>query len=182
MILYINACPRENSRTNKLAKRLLLTLGEYKELILTNENISPLNADSLAKRDALIQNKAFDDESFRYANEFANADTIVIAAPFWDMSFPAILKTYLENVYVTGIVSKYSENGRPVGLCNAKKLYYVTTAGGPFIPDFSYDYISTLVKTAFGIEETFLIYAEMLDIVGNDPENILNKTYEEYNL
>ena len=44
-----------------------------------------------------------------YAKQFAGADTIVIAAPFWDLSFPAILKTYIENIYVTGIVSRYSK-------------------------------------------------------------------------
>lgn len=49
-----------------------------------------------------------------------------------DLSFPARLKIYLENIYVTGIVSKYDENGRPRGLCRAERLYYVTTAGGPF--------------------------------------------------
>ena len=41
------------------------------------------------------------------------ADTIVIAAPFWDFSFPAALKIYIENIYVTGIVSRYGSDGRP---------------------------------------------------------------------
>ena len=35
----------------------------------------------------------------------ANADKIVIAAPFWDMSFPSLLKVYIENIYTIGIVS-----------------------------------------------------------------------------
>ena len=54
---------------------------------------------------------------FCYARQFAAADRIVIAAPLWDLSFPAQLKVYLENIYVTGIVTKYSEAGEPVGLC-----------------------------------------------------------------
>ena len=48
---------------------------------------------------------------FRYARQFAAADKIVIAAPLWDLSFPAQLKVYLENIYVTGIVTKYSDAG-----------------------------------------------------------------------
>ena len=40
---------------------------------------------------------------FDLASQFQQADEIVIAAPYWDLSFPAILKLYLENIYVTGV-------------------------------------------------------------------------------
>ena len=90
------------------------------------------------------------------------------------MSFPATLKTYIENIYVTGIVSAYNENGMPVGLCKAKELYYITTAGGPYNPTYSYGYIESLAKNFFGISKTHLVKAEMLDIAGNDAEKILN--------
>ncbi len=184
MTLYIHACPREDSRTRRLAQALLDNLrvrseqsteheSEYQELDLTAAGFQPLNADRLAYRTAEIEAGRFDDPIFDAAKQFASADTIVIAAPFWDLSFPALLKIYLENIYVTGIVSKYGEDGRPVGLCKAQKLYYVTTAGGPFDGRFSFDYITALAKTAFGIPETVLVKAEMLDIVGNDPEKIL---------
>lgn len=78
-------------------------------------------ARDIAKRDALLAEKKYDDEMFRYARQFAAADRIVIAAPLWDLSFPAQLKVYLENIYVTGIVTKYSEASEPVGLCRAKR-------------------------------------------------------------
>lgn len=45
---------------------------------------------------------------FKYAHEFANADLIVIAAPFWDLSIPALLKVYIENIAVDGITFEYS--------------------------------------------------------------------------
>ena len=86
-----------------------------------------------------------------------------------------MLKTYIENIYVTGIVTKYGNDGIPVGLCNAKKLYYVTTAGGPLDERFGYGYIKTLALDYFGIKETSLIKAEMLDILGNDSEKILKE-------
>ena len=93
------------------------------------------------------------------------------------MGFVLSLDTeiYIENIYVTGIVSSYDESGMPVGLCKAKELYYVTTAGGPYDPTYSYGYIESLAKSFFGIPETHLVKAEMLDIIGNDAEEILNR-------
>ena len=173
MVLYINACVRDESRTDRLAKKLLGSLGDYTELKLSEENLKPLDKDTLEYRSELIAKGQFDNDMFKYARQFADADIIVISAPFWDLSFPAILKTYIENIYITGLVSKYGDDGRPVGLCKASKLYYVTTAGGPYVGKYSYDYIKDLAMGAFGIKETELIYAEMLDIVGNDPEKIL---------
>ncbi len=116
---------------------------------------------------------------FDYAKQFANADTIIIAAPYWDLSCPAMLKIYIENIYVTGIVSAYDENGMPVGLCKAKELTYVTTAGGPYDPTYSYGYIESLAKNFFGIPETHLVKAEMLDIIGNNAEEILKQEIEK---
>ena len=53
-------------------------------------------------------------------------------------------------------------------------LYYVTTAGGPYDPTYSYGYIESLAKNFFGIPKTHLVKAEMLDIAGNDAEKNLN--------
>lgn len=119
---------------------------------------------------------------FGLARQWANADTIVVAAPYWDLSFPAILKTYIENIYVTGIVSVYGPDGRPQGLCKADKLYYVTSAGGPYEETYSYGYISALARDFFGIKETKLIKAEMMDVDGFDAEAILKKTIDEIEL
>ena len=166
MTLYINCCVRKESRTNRLAKAVLQKLGEdYTELKLYEENLRPLDLEKLNRRTELIERGDF---------KFANADTIMIATPYWDLSFPAPLKNYIENIYVTGIVSAYNENGLPVGLCKANDLYYVTTAGGPYDPTYSYGYIESLAKNFFGISKTHLVKAEMLDIAGNDAEKILN--------
>ena len=69
---------------------------------------------------------------FEPARQFAAADKLVIAAPFWDMSFPAILKIYLERISVTDLTFGYSEEGAMVGLCRASKLLYITTRGGNY--------------------------------------------------
>ena len=174
MILYINACVRADSRTDRIARALLNQLGgDYEELCLSDLDIHPLDNNTLNRRTQLIESGLYDDPLFDYAKQFASADTIVIAAPFWDLSFPAILKTYLENIYVIGVVSEYGADGLPRGLCKADKLYYVTTAGGPYTPDFSYDYLRELATGCFGVKETELIKAEMLDVEGFDADEIV---------
>lgn len=179
MILYINSCVRDESRTNRIAQALLKKLGgEYEEVRLDEEKLQPLSKEALNKRNELIQKRDYDSPTFKYARQFAKADIIVISAPFWDLSFPAALKTYIENIYVTGIVSRYGANGIPVGLCKAEKLYYVTTAGGPYVPDYSFDYMKDLALHYLGIKEAELIKAEMLDVDGYSPETIVQQVID----
>ena len=157
MTLFINCCPRGESRTEKLARALLKALGEYEELRLYDEPLHPLGRADIAKRDKLLAEKKYDDEMFRYARQFAAADRIVIAAPLWDLSFPAQLKVYLENIYVTGIVTKYSEAGKPVGLFGS----YGWDKGG--IPNPQFSDVCTEVKT---YEELFRVHApEVADVL-----------------
>ena len=177
-ILYINSCVRAESRTDRIARALLDRLGEYTEVNLQKEKLCPLTEETLEKRTGLIAAGDYSDPMFSYAKQFAAADTIVISAPFWDYSFPSLLKIYFENIYVTGIVSRYGADGVPVGLCAAKELYYVTTAGGPYVPDFSFEYVKALAQQAFGIEKVHLVKAEMLDVIGFDAEKIVRETIE----
>lgn len=179
MVLYINSCVRNNSRTDRLARSVLKEIGkEYEELKLEEENLRPYSEEMIEKRTALAKAGDFSNEIFKWARLFAQAEKIVVSAPHWDLSFPALLKLFIENIYVTGLVSEYDEMGRPRGLCKASKLYYVATAGGKFIPDFSYNYIESLCKTCFGIKETQLICAEMLDVEGFDAEKIMTEAQD----
>ena len=174
-ILFVNACVRENSRTLVLAKSILQDMpGDIIEVNLNEENIAYLKRTLLEKRENLIRNGNWEDPMFRYAKQFAEADQIVIAAPFWDLSFPAILKTYLEQITVSGITFDYI-NGKPRGLCKAKSLTYVTTAGGPIFADFGYAYIKTLAKNFYGIAETKAYMAMNLDVNMICAEDVLTK-------
>ena len=180
MILYINCCVRGESRTNKIARAVLEKLGgEYTELYLPDENLQPLSKEHLEQRTALIEKGDYSDDMFRLAKQFASAEKIVVSAPFWDLSFPSILKLYIENIYVTGIVSKYNSDGTPHGLCRADEIIYVTTAGGPYVPDYSFGYIRDLAENYLGIEKATLIKAEMLDVEGFDAEKIIEKVISE---
>ena len=85
-ILYINACVRKDSRTNELAQYTLKKLqGNIKEINLNTEKIPPLYQEQLNLRDNLIKNKNFDHPIFEYAKQFANANIILISAPYWDL-------------------------------------------------------------------------------------------------
>lgn len=181
-ILFINACVRENSRTLVLAKEVLNQLsGKIAEVNLADEKIKPLDRELLSKRDGLVGGSDFSDGMFKYAKDFANADTIVMAAPYWDLMFPALLKAYLEQITVSGITFRYID-GVPHGLCRAKRMIYVTTAGGPIYMNFGFEYVKALAETFFGIEEVLFFKAEGLDIIGADIEGIMREAKDTVRL
>ena len=105
-LLFINACVRgKDSRTLQLAEQLLESIREenkkdmafhIEEIRLSTENLLPLNYERLQRRDELLANGIITDTMFDYANAVAQADMLVIAAPYWDMSFPATLKIFFE--------------------------------------------------------------------------------------
>ena len=184
MILYINACVRQESRTERLAEALLEQIkqadGDIQQVRLEELTFEKSNEVFLDKRERLIEEGAAGHEMFDLARQFAAADQIVIAAPYWDLSFPAALKHYLEKVTVNGITFVYTPEGIPQGLCKAQKLYYVTTVGGDYAPDeYGYGYIKALAEGYYGITDTKLIKATGLDIIGADVEEILGKCIEQ---
>ena len=188
-ILLINACVRKDSRTKRLADRLITSLCgslnsaddiELNEVDLQKENIQPLSAGMLSERDRFVADGDYSPAIFRYAHMVREADVIVIAAPFWDMSFPASLKVFVEAVMVKGLVFSYAPDGMPVSLCKASCMYYVSTSGGPVGPvHYGYDYLKMISEYFFGVKKCTLIQAEMLDVDGMDPEKIINDKLAE---
>lgn len=174
-ILFVNACVRENSRTLDIAKIVLEELNNaYTEVNLQKTDLKPLNRESLDIREKLILQGDFSDTMFSLAKDFAAADEIVIAAPYWDLAFPALLKIYLEQITVSGITFRYAK-GVPQGLCRAKRLIYVTTAGGIIYDNFGFEYVKALAQKIYGIGEVLFFKAENLDIDGNDVNDILRR-------
>ena len=179
--LFVNACYfQETSRTQRLADALLskkLELepkAEVVELSLLDAGIEPLDEETLAFRTKCCEAKDFSDSMFDIAKQWREADEIVIAAPYWDLSFPSILMAYVEHLCVNGLTFVFGDDGKSISHCIAKKLTYITTSGG-YIGELNlgFDYVSAVCKTFFGIEEFEFVAAEGFDIVGNDPEAIL---------
>lgn len=180
-LLVINACvQREVSRTNRLyhtwLKKKNPNMYQVQEIILEQENICPLNTQLLQQRNNLMEQGNLNHPMFRYAHALQQADEVAIIAPYWDLSFPAMLKSWIEAVCIVGLTFHYLPDGTPEGLCRANKLTYITTAGG-FIGEnlFAYGYIKAIANM-FGIAETEQICAEGLDIIGADVEAILQRT------
>lgn len=175
MLLFINACVRKESRTKELADTLLAKQNEpYEELVLKSLRFPLVDEAFLNRRDDLIARRDFSDPVFDLARQFAEADEIVIAAPFWDLSFPAALKQYFEQINVRGITFYYTPEGIPTGLCRAKRITYITTVGGNYFPEeYGTGYVKALAQSFYGIPEFRLISAAGLDIVGADVEGIM---------
>ena len=180
-VLFINACVRKDSRTKILADKLLKKLDQpYEEICLKDIAFPVVDEAFLSRRDRLISEGDYSDTMFDPARQFAEAEIIVIAAPYWDLSFPASLKQYFEQINVTGITFRYTEEGFPQGLCRAGKLFYVTTAGGCYVPEeFGFGYIKSLAENFYGIRDIKQIKAAGLDIDGADVDAIMASAEED---
>ena len=181
-ILFVNACVRKNSRTRWLAEQVI------RQLEGTVAEVNPAAATEPITTEEFISNRTrasekgdFSDPAYAPACQFAEADIIVVAAPYWDLSFPAILKAYFEQINVLGVTFEYTEDGSARGLCRAKKLIYITTAGGPIISDeYGFGYVKALAQGFYGIRDVCQVKAEGLDIIGADVEGILNRALEGF--
>lgn len=173
-ILFLNACVRPQSRTLELARLVLEKLGgRVEEVDLEAEHIQPHTRERLQRRDACLAAGDHSDPMFRYALQFREADTIVIAAPYYDLSFPASLKNYLEAVANVGLTFYYDEKEQPQTLCRAKRFFYVSTSGAAFIPSYGYDYVKHLFREFYHICQSHCFYAEKLDLMDSDPSAIM---------
>ena len=184
-LLFVNGCVRgaDISRTQKIADSFLNRIERvYPSAEITEKNLmlmNPLfmNYFNFKQREELINAGKFDHWMFDLAREFAAADAVVIAAPFWELSFPAILRVYLENVSVPGISFKYTDTGS-VGLCAAEKMLFITTRGGDYSKpplsemEFGASFLQALCKI-YGIDDFECLSADGLDIWGADAQAIV---------
>lgn len=180
-LLVLDACVREEeSRTKKLLDCALKTLRETHPdwqtdvLRLSEMNLNYWNPRSLKERDALLAKKQYDAPVFALGNQFREADGIVVAAPFWDLSIPAVLKVYIENISADGVTFASGPEGL-YGLCRAQWMLFLTTRGG-FYENTDMEQGSRYMEAIsrfFGIDTFFCVYGEGLDVEGLDHEGIL---------
>ncbi|WP_298032997.1 NAD(P)H-dependent oxidoreductase [uncultured Dysosmobacter sp.] len=172
-LLFVDCCisQRENdSRTRKLAEAFLKAFQENRpeaeiqtvppETLLA---LKPFDAAMLDERDALASVGAWDAPVFSLARQFRAADQIVVAAPFWDLSFPAALRTYIEYVSANGLTYHYEADGCH-GDCRAERLAYLTS-GGDFEREDSVGVLYWRQLCAmFGVGQFDYVFAGGLDI------------------
>ncbi|MBQ7084511.1 MAG: NAD(P)H-dependent oxidoreductase [Anaerotignum sp.] len=181
-VLFIDCCiRREHSRSKALADHFIGELQKKEEyemetLCLMDENLSFFSEGFFLQRERLLEQGNFDHPRFRYAHQFAAADKIVIAAPFWDLSFPALLKVYIENLCVDGITFHTDEQGLH-GLCKADHMVYLTARGGIYKDSDMEQGSRYLEQMAgfFGIEKYDCVAAEGLDIGAWPVEELMDQ-------
>lgn len=186
-ILYVDACVRKESRTRKLAEHFLKAYteshpdNEIQTIKLIEHPMSYLTEKEIKHRNELLEARAYQNSYFRYATEFARADKIIIAAPFWDLSFPAMLRVFIETCSVDHITFASTPEGLK-GLCAASKMLLITTRGGDYSGQLQEletgtVYLSALCKF-FGIDTFSCLAADGLDIAGADVNAILSNAFE----
>ena len=178
--LFVDCCIREKqSRTRDLAQAFLSSLPadcEVTHLRLTEQALMPLTGEYFEARQELLDKGALDHPRFFYAHQFQQADLIVIAAPFWDLAFPALLKIYIEQISVDGITFCSTAQGL-TGLCKATDMVYLTTRGGFYTGDameMGSRYMEALCSF-YGAGNYHCIAADGMDVAGFDEKASLEK-------
>ena len=185
-VLYIDCCiRREESRTRILAEAFLAALqiqGAYQveRLCLMDEPLVPLSEGFFAQRERLLAENNRSHPRFRYAHQFSQADRVVVAAPFWDLGFPALLKLYIENICLDGITFGVDEHGTH-GLCKAERFLFLTTRGGSYNNsplEMGARYLEALCQF-WGIPRFDVVAADGLDLGREDVKTILDRAIED---
>ncbi len=128
-LVFIDACVRQDeSRTRRIAEPVISALAGRYEIVRYDlpemEGIVPLDPKLFGERGQ----GSIPYWAVKAAKDIAAADRIVIAAPFWDMSFPAALKCFFEQTSLFDIT--FTDNGKTcAGFCKVPKVLYITTRG-----------------------------------------------------
>ncbi|MDF2945124.1 MAG: azoR2 [Herbinix sp.] len=189
-VLYIkvNAKPEGTSRTFQISDSFLEVYKKYnpKDKITTldlyKEGIRELTAQDIQDVFGPKTEESKNHPILKYAYQFLESDKYIFAEPMWNLSVPAILKSYIDYICVTGITFKYTETG-PVGLCSDKKAVNITTRGGIYSqgPGSDYEMGDRYLRTILGflgIQDYTTISAESLDVVGKDVAALVQSTIE----
>lgn len=150
-LLYISVNPKPEdlsiSKTvgREFVNRFLTKNSDYEleELDLYNEDIPELNYKLFKGRAELVSGADYDslpetdkksvDRINFLCDQFLSADTYVISAPMWSLSFPSRLKSYMDCIILNGKVIEVSPE-EVTGLLKDKKrdMVYIQSSGGEY--------------------------------------------------
>ncbi len=122
-LLYLDCCLRGGiSRTKKIADAFL-------EEASSRYEIERIDLEKLGFQPKLSQDVLTTDIPMEYqeaSRKVADCDLLVVAAPFYDMSVPSLLRAFIERCSIAGFTFYDPSLG---GGCKAKALVYLTTRG-----------------------------------------------------
>ena len=176
----MDACPRGKgvSRTLWLAESFLdayrasYPAHEVRVHRVSEMGLMPLDGCTLARRESLIEAMEWSHPMFAPARDFIRARNILVAAPYWDLSFPAAFKVYVECIFIRELTFRY-QNDEPIGLCAARRVLYLTTAGDKIGgQNLGAAYVEATFRM-LGIPGFDCVCADGLDVAGANPRYIL---------
>lgn len=165
---------------------------EITEIDLFTGNIPGIDKDIFSAWGHLQKGNSFEDlsdvqkQKLSKVNEiteqFIAADRYVFSFPMWNLSCPAEIKKYIDNVTIVGKTFKYTEKG-PIGLLSNqnKKALIVSTYGGFHFgkkEDFCTPYVESLLKF-LGIDDVESIVAEGLDAIPDKTASFVDDAKEK---
>ena len=186
-LLFIDCCISQRgagSRTRVLAEAFLSAFqgthpqAEIETVVLEALDIKPLLPPALRERDSLAEAGDFSGPVFALARQFQQADKIVVAAPFWDLSFPSLLRIYIEHISANGLLYHYDADGCH-GDCRASRLLYLTTGGDLETPVSLGMLHWKQLCVMFGIPRFDYVFASGLDIEPDKGPEILENAMEQ---
>jgi FMN-dependent NADH-azoreductase len=122
----------------------------------------------------------------RLADEFISHDYYVFVSPMWNLNSPAVLKAFLDNLFIAGKTFAHTANG-PKGLLTNKKAIHIQTRGGQYTGTLlqemeSGDRYLRIALNFLGIEVMDSVIAEGFDLYPQKVPEILKKAKEDARL
>lgn len=186
-LLFVDCCISQRgdqSRTRALCGAFLEEYrrthpaAEIEVADLQKMNLKPFDQAMLDDRDALISVKAFDAPVFEPARQFKAADHILVGAPFWDLTFPALLRIYIEYISAKSVTYYYDETGCH-GSCVAQRLAFLTAGGDLEKPgSLGVEHWRQLCGM-FGIKQFDYVFAGGLDLNDGRTEELMAAACEQ---
>ncbi|MBR2569421.1 MAG: NAD(P)H-dependent oxidoreductase [Paenibacillus sp.] len=107
--------------------------------------------------------------------QFLAADMVVFVSAMWNLSYPPLLKAYIDNVVIAGRTFRYTAEG-PQGLITDKKVVHIEARGGDYsqAPGFQFanNYLQA-VMGFIGITEYENVVVEGMNATPDKAEEIL---------
>ncbi|ATC66062.1 FMN-dependent NADH-azoreductase [Nibricoccus aquaticus] len=106
--------------------------------------------------------------SDRYVDELIAADEVVIATPIYNLTIPAVLKAWIDQISRYGRTFTRGENGF-VGLLGGKRVRIIVSSGSDFrpaSPGGAYNFLDGYLRAFFGfvgITDVTFVYAHSLN-------------------
>jgi FMN-dependent NADH-azoreductase len=202
-LLYITVNPKKDSKLSKGAQIGEVFLEEFKKvqpdieienMHLYDMDIPEIDMDLLYARAKLsFMGYTFEQLSeaeqtqitkmHELADRFIAADYYVFVTPLWNLGSPAILKAFLDNLFIVGKTFTNTEEG-PVGLLTNRKAIHIQTRGGIYShgPMVDFEFGDRFLRKALGflgLELMDTVFAEGMDHFPKQTPEIMAKAKEQ---